>query len=351
MTVYIVDIEAVPTRYTCQWKETIPAALRDLGLDVVVVEGEAAEQTATPGAFLNFSATNIYKSQQVIQLAQLFSNGKVKEGDQFIFTDAWHPGIINLKYMSSLLGIRITTHGLWHAGSYDRWDQLGQRIGDRPWVRHAELSFHDCFDYNWFATDFHATLFAEVLGASELGSFRTGWPFEFLEGTIKADIAGIEKENIVLFPHRIAPEKQVDIFKDLATVFPEWQFIVCQEQQLTKTEYHKLLGKAKIVFSASLQETLGISPVEGMFAGAVPVLPDRLSYSEMYPKKYLYPSVLTSSFNEYKINHTAMIKHLQHVMNNYDSLKVDVANDVKDIAAKFFTATNLFSKVASLANC
>ena len=50
------------------------------------------------------------------------------------------------------------------------------------------------------------------------------------------------------------------------------------------------MGEAKIVFSANLQETLGISMYEGALAGAIPIVPDRLSYSEMYTDDFKYPS-------------------------------------------------------------
>jgi hypothetical protein len=52
--------------------------------------------------------------------------------------------------------------------------------------------------------------------------------------------------------------------------------------KLTKEEYHTLLGESKMVFSANLQETLGISCYEGAVVGAIPLVPDRLSYTEMY---------------------------------------------------------------------
>ena len=84
-----------------------------------------------------------------------------------------------------------------------------------------------------------------------------------------------------MFPHRIAPEKQHDIFLDLADSFPDYKFITAHDKQLTKNEYHELLAKSKMVFSANLQETLGISWYEGASLGAVPFVPDRLSYSEM----------------------------------------------------------------------
>ena len=79
---------------------------------------------------------------------------------------------------------------------------------------------------------------------------------------------------MILFPHRIAPEKQLEIFSDLQNQLPQYEFVVCQERPLSKIEYHNLLGEAKLVFSANLQETLGISWYEGALVGALPMVPD-----------------------------------------------------------------------------
>ena len=116
MNVFLIDLEAVETRYTGEWKRHVPNLLRKAGHNVQVISGpEDIPKATTPGAFLNFGGTNIYKSNQVEQMGRLFCSGAVKTGDHFVFTDAWHPGIINLKYMSELLQIPVTTHGLWHA--------------------------------------------------------------------------------------------------------------------------------------------------------------------------------------------------------------------------------------------
>jgi hypothetical protein len=125
--IYIIDLESIPTRYTSEWKWFVPQWLWENLLDVTVIEGdqEIPEMT-TPGAFLNFGGTNMYKATQVHQISRLFVEDKIQDGDQFIFTDAWHPGVINIKYMSKLLGKNITLHGLWHAGSYDPNDFLRQ---------------------------------------------------------------------------------------------------------------------------------------------------------------------------------------------------------------------------------
>ena len=45
MTIFIVDIEAVDTRYTKQWKEHVPNLLRNAtGKEVVVVSGGETPQ-------------------------------------------------------------------------------------------------------------------------------------------------------------------------------------------------------------------------------------------------------------------------------------------------------------------
>jgi glycosyltransferase involved in cell wall biosynthesis len=285
MKIFLVDLESVPTRYTCEWKWHVPALLRDNGFDVEVVEGDLDIPTAvTPGAFLNFGGTNMYKATQTHRLAELFTRGEIKAGDQIIFTDAWHPGIINVKYMSELLNIPVITHGLWHAGSYDPNDFLGRLVGDKPWIRHAEQAFIGAFTHNWLATAAHFDLMRKTYDIMHDRSFdRTGWPMEYTESMIAPKLWA-KKENIIVFPHRIAPEKRLDLFHMLASRPELWkyQFCVAMEMNLSKTEYHELLQRAKFAVSFADQETLGISMYEAACAGACPLVPNRLSYTEMY---------------------------------------------------------------------
>ena len=114
--IWIVDLEAVESRYTGQWKHHFPDLIRKLGFgeyNVQVIEGPTdIPEATTPGAFLNFGGTNIYKSAQMVKIGRLFCDGEVKEGDHFIYTDAWNPSITQLKYMSQLLEIPIKIHGL-----------------------------------------------------------------------------------------------------------------------------------------------------------------------------------------------------------------------------------------------
>jgi hypothetical protein len=363
MTVFLVDLESVDTRYTGQWKTHVPELLKKAGHNVNIISGPTDIPSATtPGAFLNFGGTNIYKASQVEQMGRLFCSGAVKPGDHFLFTDAWHPGIINLKYMSELLNIPVVTHGLWHAGSYDPQDFLGRLVGKKPWVRHAEKSFFYAFDHNYFATEFHVKLFIDELlmdGLKEENPWyeedfaerydsgkmvRTGWPMEYMEDTLTM-YKNMPKRDLILFPHRIAPEKQVEIFRDLKTHLPQYEFVVCQDQYLTKNEYHNLLGEAKMVFSANLQETLGISCYEGAVVDAIPMVPDRLSYSEMYFDIFKYDSKWTESYDAYTVYRPDLCRAIISHMDYYKTRLPQLKQQTRVLHEQFFSASDLLNNL------
>ena len=353
--VFLIDLEAVSTRYTGEWKTHVPALLKKAGHNVQIISGPTDIPSATtPGAFLNFGGTNIYKARQVEIMGRLFCDGAVRPGDHFVFTDAWHPGVINLKYMSELLGIPVITHGLWHAGSYDPQDFLGRLVGDQPWVRNAEKSFYHAFDHNYFATDFHIDMFCLNLLRTSSGFYkdwinsgkivRTGWPMEYMDD-ILTPYKNMSKRELILFPHRIAPEKQVEIFRDLAKQLPQYEFVVCQDQQLSKDEYHTLLGQSKIVFSANLQETLGISCYEGTLVDTIPMVPDRLSYSEMYYEGFKYPSEWTESFEKYEAYRDHLRHHIVTTMTHYDKRVEQVQTQAATLTEQFFSAGELLEHI------
>lgn len=358
MKIFVVDLESVPTRYTCEWKGHIPALLKKAGLvrnrpgvEIVNISGGEAEFKATPGAFLNFAQTNVYKNNQLTFVAQLFSEGKVSPGDQFIFTDAWHTGVIQLKYMSELLGIPVKIHVLWHAGSYDPQDFLGRLIKDKRWTNSFEKAVYYAADYNWYATDFHIAMFVDnVFTDTELDTlpqtiYRTGWPMEYMTETL-VPYKGMEKRDLILFPHRMAPEKQPDLFRSLAKELPKYEWIICQEQELTKHEYHTLLGQAKMVFSANLQETLGISCFEGAVVDALPLVPDNLSYEEMYDEKWKYDADWISPTSSDKGRGRIMLlSRIEKMMEHYDYYSRHVGVLAESLQKNFFSADSLIKKL------
>jgi hypothetical protein len=116
---------------------------------------------------------------------------------------------------------------------------------------------------------------------------------------------------------------------------PDVEFIICQEKKLTKDEYHKLLGESMMVFSANLQETLGISAMEGVLVGAMPLLPNRLSYVEMYLRAFKYESDWTASFDDYLKHKSQLIETIGEMLDNYEAYIPFIEKQEKILLEKF----------------
>jgi hypothetical protein len=350
-SIWLLHIESHEQRYTAQWRrylrEQLERAATDRGIDarVIEIDGELPDQIPTEGAFLDFAGTNIFKSTQIAEVARRFQLNEVQADDVFVFADAWHPGVHQVRYMSALLDKPVRIVGLWHAGHYDPNDFLGRiQLKDGPWARAMERALFEAYDVSAFATQAHIDLFRKgvVVSKDDPRLAQVGWPMEYLAGEVQPFL-GAPKENIVLFPHRLAPEKQVDIFNDLRGEFPDWEFVACQETVLSKEAYHGLLARSRVVFSASLQETLGIGCYEGVLAGAVPVVPDRLSYREMYPKEFRYRSAWTMP-DTYEQNKPALVAHLRKVLARATEGSFDVEPCRRQLEP-FFSGEALYDRV------
>ena len=286
MTVFVVDIEEVPTRYTAQWKkwykeffERNDIEYNWIGFDTVV--------KCKKSEFLSFIPSNIYKTRQTHQLAMYLEYNHIKDGDMIFFLDAWHPGIPAVRQMLLSYDKDVKMAGFWHAGSYDPYDMLGQTA--QQYFIYFEKALYDCLDYNLFATNFSEILFARQMGFRGINidmrkSHVAGFIYDVSHLT--TDV----KEDYIIFPHRLAIEKGESIFDEFEAWCKEnkrlegFQFIKTLEVTNSKDEYHNLLAKSKFAISFSSQETFGISMMESAFSGCVPIVPDSLSYQELYPK-------------------------------------------------------------------
>jgi len=57
-----------------------------------------------------------------------------------------------------------------------------------------------------------------------------------------------------------------------------------------ESEYVRLLRRGDIVVSTAMHEFFGMAVLEGVRAGCRPLVPDRLSYRELFAEKYRYPA-------------------------------------------------------------
>jgi glycosyltransferase involved in cell wall biosynthesis len=346
MKVYLITLESIETRYTGQWKRWIKDYFDKKGVATVQIDGDTLSAgNLNNKNFLDVCKTNIWKSEQIIKVSKLFHNNKVKDGDIFLFYDAWHYGSVAIKYMLDLNNIQGKIYGIWHAGSYDPNDLLGDYYDH---FRTFEKSlFEDIYDKSFVATNYHKELIEENLFIEYPKRIKvTGFPYEFnhLQKFEKE-----KKEDLVVFPHRLSREKQPEILKDLASNLSEEgiKVIFCQERKLSKEEYHKILAKSKIVFSANLQETWGIGTFEGLYLNCIPVIPDRLSYKEMYYNTFKYPSDWTKSFESYKLHKSELLNFLIEKVKNYNAYKESMYENINFLQEVYCTFDNIYKGVTN----
>ena len=60
--------------------------------------------------------------------------------------------------------------------------------------------------------------------------------------------------------------------------------------RVSRQEYIKILTQSSIVVSTAIHEFQGLSIIEAVSAGAIPLVPDDLCYPEQYDQQYLYPA-------------------------------------------------------------
>jgi hypothetical protein len=339
-TIWIIPIEPIDQRYTKQWYDNIPVILeqdiaeRGLDYQVVTIDGEEfAPEQRTEGAFLDFGATNVYKATQAAEVSRKFSNGEVKAGDKFLITDAWNFVITPIKYMSDLLDIPVEIHSIWHAGAYDPSDILGYKMS-KPWPWLQEQSWFMSGDKNYFASESHRQMFLKNLDIPEeyeSRAVRSGQPHELIIQPLLRR-QPMEKQDRVMWPHRYNDDKQPDIAERLAKKF---DMVITQKMNLDKSDYYDTMASSKVIYSCALHENLGISVMEAVLTGAIPVVPDRCSYAEMYLPEFKYPSEWTETLGQYDRHADEMQAFIQDKIDNYDQYQ-DLVKQQQEILIKNF---------------
>jgi hypothetical protein len=355
-TIWIFSLEMIPSRYTWDWfHDTRRTLEKELVQDFNIrqINGKTMPGPLKNGEFLDFVSTNTWKSEQAILFFEMIKNDQVKKGDHVLFMDAWNPIITQIKYVSDLRNMDLVLSGLWHAGVFDPHDFLGRLCGDKKWIQNLEVSLYECLDHNFFATEFSWRLFwnkhfqklitPEIELMMNQKTVITGWPFEYAESNIRNKFTNPVKRDLILFPHRIAPEKQVEIFRDLAKEMPEYEWIVCQDSSLSKEEYNQLLMESKMVFSCSKQETLGISIcLESVIADSMPLAPNRLSYKEIFKNhnSFLYESAWTENWDSYLKYKKDLIVIIKYQMSHHEQMLPIIKDYREKEMSKYFTFTN-----------
>jgi hypothetical protein len=243
-----------------------------------------------------------YQSNLYKKLAMHLCSSPFKDGDLVIFENNISPSAYILFLLKEYKNVKVKFLSFWMDGVYDP-DSIYRRSlfrKRRDWAFTFEKGLYACFDGNCFFTqkqlDRHNWTYIRRKSI-RVKSFLTGLPFSLLGPEHPVDIS--EKENIVLIPYADEDKFAKKIYMGMQDGFPNYKFIQCGD--MDRSEYKKLLRKAKFQFSAAFIETDPTLLFEGMLYGVVPILPDRCVFSQIFPDYYLYDSALTKTYKFYQV--------------------------------------------------
>lgn len=298
-----VPIEILEERYSKQWDHWFTQAFKNEDIEYIRV-GDSQERVISTGQFLDVFDTNIYKANQLAEILSII-RANPKDSYSVFFMDLWFPGLEALAYVRDGAGLDIKINGMIHAGTWDEHDFLS-RQGMGKWSKGFEYSLFQIADQIFTASVFHVELVEKYFNrklSHKMPIVR--WP---VIDPIERN--AYKKEDIVVFPHRLAPEKSPEQFDQIAELYKKEypyskvQFIKTKDVCKTKAEYYELLNRSKVAVSTAYQETFGIAMVEAYNLWCIPVVPNRLSYCEIFPHRYLSLSGAVAMINNGIENYT-----------------------------------------------
>jgi len=289
--ILFLPIEPIEERYSEQWLRWFTESFEKSKIPFETFGGTKTVKIKD-GEFLDSAYTNIYKLEQAQEVCRYIDANRDKSFTVFCL-DFWNPCLLNIAYMRDTLGLDIKIKSMIHAGVYDPHDYLA-KCPVSKWGGFLEDSLYEAHDEVFIATDFHRELWRKSYGADRKFT-KVDWPVAETKDRFKWS----EKQNLVVFPHRLADEKQPELFETLSEMYQKkypndnMVFLKTVDICSSKAEYYSLLDEAKFAVSFAKQETFGIAMQEAVNRGCVPLVPNKLAYEELFDKDFKFFSIET----------------------------------------------------------
>lgn len=283
-----------------------------------------------------------YKSIQLKSMLSLFEQNKVRNGDVFIFTNAWNYVAVPLSYFKDEYKLDITLIGVWGDSLYNQFSPMWQRFKNakKTFGRQFEKALFDVYDRNCFLSANELDLFAKKYGNIEdrKSVYITGYPFEYIS---RAKPAETKRDDLIIFPYNVSNDMHVNVFKGLDSEMPNLGFIYAHKSHGSRTAYRNLLLQGKLMFCSQTAETNPVLLWEGMCSGVVPIVPARLMYYHVFPKYYQYPSLLSKAKNNkylYLMRQRGQLRDLfNDRLQNYEEMQETLATDASEMTQKYYS--------------
>ncbi len=278
--IYYLPLENIDMRYTTHLDRDIRLFLK--GYSHKIIEPAKGDTVIQNGSFLDAGFTIMTKSKQMYEIAELYRNNIIQDGDIIFTSDIWFTGIESIAYLNYFYNKKVKLRGVVHAGSFTDTDFV--RDMER-WAKYFEDIVFDIAEKIFVASNFISDdiLKKRIIQKEKL--IVTGLPMDYLElDKWNCD----KKQDIIIFNGRNVDEKQPHLFERLEERLPNYRFFNTHKLNLPKKQYYDLLSISKVVVSFALQENFGYGIQEAVYLKNIPVVPDRLVYKEQFDKEYRY---------------------------------------------------------------
>ncbi len=302
LKIYDLPIEPIPERYSMDWQRWFREGFEPYCNQYYSITPLGFKpENIKVGEFLDVYRTFDWKFQQLSYMMRQIQFNHTDHNTWIFMHDGWCPGIGALDYVRQCGEREYKIAMCLHAGTWDENDFISQ-CDLRPWAQDSEKAWMKIADAIFVATNFHKELILDHTPDIDGHKiYVTGFPLTGVH-TAEATRPPIEEEVRIVFPHRLAVEKGPLLWRMMQDKILENQhrkdsyfhgrkvtFVTTKEECQTKEEYYKALASCHFAVSFAAQETWGIAMQEAVLAGCIPIVPNRLAYTELYPVTFRYP--------------------------------------------------------------
>jgi hypothetical protein len=315
--IHIIDSYDIGYRHLDHYTTTVPDMLRDYGYEVNVISG-----TTTIATQNDMIANIAYKGSQFNALYQYMILEKFKDGDMFIFSNAWDVNVLQLRRMVDILKLKnIKYVGIWRDGMYDRNNRMrSAMVGlEKDWANNAECALYRSYDMNiFFSERIKAKFFTLHRYKDTMYVAVLGYPINIQK--IRASYTtNVPKEDLIVIPHTTYSEHVQHTLVAIRRLLPNYTIIDSCELGLTRNEYYDVLMRAKIVLSIDNSESDPTCIYESICFGCIPIAPNVGIYAETMPDEYLYDTrIITEPFLNFVKRREEIPEIVTRYITNYD---------------------------------